>query len=204
MPFDPRPVLGVLDGLVVTGGADVDPRRYGAGTHGQTDPPREERDAWELALCKAALEMDLPLLAICRGLQVLNVALGGTLHQHLPDVVGHNSHRATLGHKRPNSVAFEPGTTVASILGPGTEGLCHHHQAIDRLGSHLQAVGFAPDGTVEAAEVPGHAFAIGVQWHPEDNPADDRLFTALVGAAADYREARRSDIGAGTAQPAQL
>jgi gamma-glutamyl-gamma-aminobutyrate hydrolase PuuD len=203
MPFEPRPVLGVLDGLVVTGGADVDPRRYGADAHGQTDPPREERDAWELSLCKAALEMDLPLLAICRGLQVLNVALGGTLHQHLPDVVGHNSHRATLGHMSPNSVAIEPGTTVASILGPGTEGFCHHHQAVDRLGSDLRAVGFAPDGTVEAAEVPGHAFAIGVQWHPEDNPTDDRLFTALVGAAAHYREAHRRDIGAGTAQPAQ-
>jgi gamma-glutamyl-gamma-aminobutyrate hydrolase PuuD len=203
MPFEPPLVLGVLDGVVVTGGPDVDPGRYGASAHAQTDPPRQERDAWELALCEAALEMDLPLLAICRGLQVLNVALGGTLHQHLPEVVGHDSHRGTLGHMSPNSVAIEPGTAVASILGSGTEGLCHHHQALDRLGGRLHAVGFAPDGTVEAAEVPGRAFAIGVQWHPEDNPADDRLFAALVGAATHHRKARRSDAVAATAQSAQ-
>jgi gamma-glutamyl-gamma-aminobutyrate hydrolase PuuD len=192
-----------LDGVVMTGGPDVDPGRYGASAHAQTDAPRRERDAWELALCEAALEMDLPLLAICRGLQVLNVALGGTLHQHLPDVVGHDSHRGTLGHMSPNSVAIEPGTAVASILGSGTEGLCHHHQALDRMGGRLRAVGFAPDGTVEAAELPGHAFAVGVQWHPEDNPADDRLFSALVGAAAHYRRAHRSHAVAATAQSAQ-
>ena len=199
MPFDPAATLAVLDGVVVTGGPDVDPGRYGAKAHVETDRPREDRDAWELALCQRALEMDLPLLAVCRGLQVLNVSLGGSLHQHLPDVVGHQGHRATVGHMSPNSVAFEPGTAVASILGASTEGLCHHHQALDRLSSQLQAVGFAADGTVEAVEVIGHRFAIGVQWHPEDNPGDDRLFTAFVEAAAHYRKGHRRET-----RPARL
>jgi gamma-glutamyl-gamma-aminobutyrate hydrolase PuuD len=202
MPFDPAATLALLDGVVVTGGPDVDPSRYGATAHGETDSPREERDRWELALCQQALEMDLPLLAVCRGLQVLNVSLGGTLHQHLPDVVGHDGHRATLGHMSPNAVTTKPGSAVASILGPGTEGLCHHHQALDRLASQLQPVGFAADGTVEAVEVSGHRFAIGVQWHPEDNPGDDRLFTAFAEAAARYRGDHRRRTGAPISQPA--
>lgn len=195
-PLGPGPVLQVLDGLVVTGGPDVGPHLYGAAPHEQTDPPREERDAWEMALCESALGLGLPLLAICRGMQVLNVALGGTLHQHLPEVVGHDSHRATLGQMTTNQVRLEPGALVFSVLGPTAEGHCHHHQALDRLGSGLSAVGFAADGTVEAVEVAGCDFAVGVQWHPEDNPADDRLFVALVKAAEHYKASHHEEPGA--------
>jgi putative glutamine amidotransferase len=194
-PLGPAAVLAALDGLVITGGPDVDPRAYGAQAHPQTDDPREERDSWELALCKGAVDLGLPLLAICRGLQVLNVALGGTLHQHLPDVLGNEAHRVAMGQMAPNKVALRAGSTVGSLLGTETEGLCHHHQAVDRLGAGVEVVGFAADGTVEAVEVMGHGFALGVQWHPEDNPADNRLFVALVGAAERYRGARLQRAG---------
>ena len=176
-------VLEAVDGLVLTGGPDVDPRLYGSSPHSETDSPRQGRDAWEMALCSTALQRDLPLLAICRGLQLLNVSLGGTLHQHLPEVVGHDAHRETLGHTRPNHVVLAPGSTVAAILGPETEGRCHHHQGIDRLGEVVRAVGFADDGSVEAIEVVDAGFAVGVQWHPEEESRDGRLFVALVEAA---------------------
>jgi putative glutamine amidotransferase len=189
--LDPMFVLSALHGLVVAGGPDIDPRRYGASPHRQTDPPRGERDVWEIALCQRALASGLPLLAICRGLQVLNVSLGGTLHQHLPDIVGHDSHRA--GQLSPNRVELKTPSAVASMLGTETRGYCHHHQAIDDLGAGLEAVGFAADGTVEAVERPGNAFAIGVQWHPEENPADDRLFAGLVQAATKYRATTLTD-----------
>jgi gamma-glutamyl-gamma-aminobutyrate hydrolase PuuD len=188
-------LLSLVDGLVLTGGPDVDPARYGAPAHSQTDAPRRERDAFEIALCHEALRRDLPLLAICRGLQVLNVSLGGTLHQHLPDVLGNDNHRVALGQMAPNRVSLNPGSVVGAILGHETAGLCHHHQAVERLGEAVAAVGFAADGTVEAVEVRGRKFVVGVQWHPEDNPADDRLFTALVVAAARRPEARCSAEG---------
>jgi putative glutamine amidotransferase len=189
-PSDPRAALSAVDGLVLAGGPDVDPHAYGAEPHNQTDSPRGERDAWEMALCQSALDHDVPLLAICRGLQVLNVTLGGTLHQHLPDVLGHDGHRGVPGKMSPNRVALTEGSAVGGILGPATEGLCHHHQAVERLGAAVEAVGFAADGTVEAVEVTGRHFALGVQWHPEDNLADGRLFHALVTSAARYRRAR--------------
>jgi gamma-glutamyl-gamma-aminobutyrate hydrolase PuuD len=190
-PTEPSYVLSNLDALVVTGGPDVDPELYGAEAHPMTGAPRKERDAWEAALCRTALDEDLPMLAICRGLQLLNVALGGTLHQHLPDVVGNSDHRTALGQMNANLISLESDSSVAAILGTSAEGLCHHHQAIDRLGRRIRAVGFAPDGTIEAVEVSGQEFAIGVQWHPEDSPSDDRLFTALVGAAGRYRDETR-------------
>jgi gamma-glutamyl-gamma-aminobutyrate hydrolase PuuD len=183
-------VLSVLSGLVVTGGPDVDPARYGAEPHQETDVPRPERDWWESELSLAALEMELPLLAICRGLQVLNVALGGTLHQHVPDVIGTDDHRVVRGQMTPNRFSIADGTALAHVLGTTTDGMCHHHQAIDHLGRGLRAVAFAPDGTVEAAELPGRQFALGVQWHPEDSETDDRLFKALVEAAIGYQERR--------------
>jgi putative glutamine amidotransferase len=182
--------LEAVDGLVLTGGPDVDPRLYGSSPHHETDSPQEDRDAWEMALCQRALEQDMPLLAICRGLQLLNVSLGGTLHQHLPEVLGHESHRATLGQTNPNRVVLEPGSAIASILGPETDGLCHHHQGVDQLGARLRAVGFADDGSVEAVEVLGYGFGVGVQWHPEDDPADRRLFVALVEAALGHANGR--------------
>ena len=139
-------MLEAVDGLVLTGGPDVDPRLYGSSPHHETDSPREDRDAWEMALCRGALEQDIPLLAICRGLQLLNVSLGGTLHQHLPDVLGHETHRAALGQTSPNRVVLEPGSAVASILGTEAEGLCHHHQ-----GSTSSAPGYRPSGSLTTA-----------------------------------------------------
>ena len=189
--------LATVDGLVLTGGPDVGPGLYGSVPHNETDEPRQQRDAWELALCRAALAADQPLLAVCRGLQLLNVSLGGTLHQHLPEVVGHDAHRAVLGQPSPNRVVLEPSSTVGSVLGGEAEGRCHHHQAVDRLGDRLQAVGFAEDGTVEAVEVHGAGFAVGVQWHPEEDRGDLRLFNAFVEAARGYAKRRgaRPSVG---------
>jgi gamma-glutamyl-gamma-aminobutyrate hydrolase PuuD len=176
-------VLDRIDGLVLTGGADVDPRRYGAAPAERTSAPRVRRDEWEVALAAAALRRGIPLLAVCRGLQVVNVALGGTLHQHLPDLTGHEGHQPGPGVFGAVEVSIEPGTTTAELLGPKATGSCHHHQAIARLADGLAVTGRAADGTVEAAEVSGQAFAIGVQWHPEEDSADTRLFAGLVAAA---------------------
>jgi len=189
-PTGSATVLAVLDGLIITGGPDVDPNLYGAEPHAETDTPRLERDTWEIALCQLALSEDIPLLAICRGLQILNVALGGTLHQHLPDVTGTDGHREVVGQMSTTRIQLDPESSCGSILGSETWGLCHHHQAIDRLAPGMQAVGFAADGTVEAAELRGYEFALGVQWHPEDSPEDDRLFRSLIAAAAKYRAKR--------------
>lgn len=190
-PAPAQTVLSVLDGLVLIGGADLGPANYGADPHPHTDPPEEERDAWELALCRGALADDLALLAVCRGMQVLNVALGGTLHQHLPDVLGHDAHRGMPGEMSANALTLTPGTALAAALGSQTVGQCCHHQSLDRLGSGLGAVGFAADGTIEAVEVAGRSFAVGVQWHPEDTEGHSPVFVALV-RAAELRRAARS------------
>jgi putative glutamine amidotransferase len=194
-PSEPANVLAAVDALVLIGGPDVDPALYDAEPHPSTDRPRPGRDAWEVGLARAGLELGQPLLAICRGVQVLNVALGGTLHQHLPDVISSDAHRVEPGEMTSNTFVVEPGTQVAEILGREPNGMCHHHQALDRLGQGLRAVGFATDGTVEAVEVAGQAFAVGVQWHPEDTPGDDRLFKALVDAAVVYRQHKTTGQG---------
>jgi putative glutamine amidotransferase len=181
-------VLDRVDGLVLTGGADVDPRRYGQAPGERTSRPRELRDGWETALAQAALARGLPLLAVCRGLQVLNVALGGSLHQHLPDVTGHDQHQPGPGVFGTVEVRTEPGTRTAQLIGPRVLVHCHHHQAVDRLADGLTVTGRADDGTVEAVEVDGPGFAVAVQWHPEENSADTRLLAALVGAGRQYRE----------------
>jgi anthranilate synthase component 2/putative glutamine amidotransferase len=149
------------------------------------------RDEWEIALTRAALRRDLPLLAICRGLQVLNVALGGSLHQHLPEVTGHEGHQPAPGVFGAVDVNTEPGTRTAGLTGPRVRVSCHHHQALARLAPGLKVTGQADDGTVEAVEVPGRAFAVGVQWHPEESSQDVRLFAALVEAGQRYRDHRR-------------
>jgi putative glutamine amidotransferase len=173
--------LDGLDGLLVAGGPDVDPRRYGAVRHPRTGGAREERDEWEFALVHAALSRDLPLLAVCRGLQVLNVALGGTLVQHLPDVVGTDLHSPAVGEHGRHTVRLEPGSRLAGILGERAATATHHHQAVDRLGEGLVACGWAEDKVVEAVELPSHTWTFGVQWHPEayDGAA---LFAAFVNA----------------------
>lgn len=181
-------VLGRLDALVLTGGADVDPLRYGEVAGERTSAPRVLRDEWETALARAALRRDLPLLAVCRGLQVLNVALGGSLHQHLPEVTGHDGHQPGPGVFGAVDVHTEPGTRTAGLIGPRVRVSCHHHQAIARLAAGLTVTAHADDGTIEAVEVPDQAFALGVQWHPEENSADSRLFAALAEAGRQYRE----------------
>jgi putative glutamine amidotransferase len=183
-----------LDGVVVAGGGDIDPARYGAAPHPRTGAVSAERDAWEMAVLSSALAAGVPLLAICRGIQLLNVARGGTLHQHLPQVVGHDGHSGEPAAFGWHPVRVAETGMVAGILGPGEGSLdgrwldvpTHHHQAIDRLGRDLTASAWAADGTIEAVEPAGtarsRAFFLGVQWHPEEGD-DPRLFDALVRAA---------------------
>ena len=171
-----------VDALVLSGGADIDPQRYGERPRLQT-VTSPERDSWELALLRAALVSGTPVLAICRGMQLLNVACGGTLHQHLPDAVGHDRHRPALGEYGRSSVRIDPASRLAGILGPDIEVSCHHHQAVRRLGDGLVLAAWTDDETVEAIEHPEHDFVVGVQWHPEEDQVDRRLFEALVRAA---------------------
>jgi putative glutamine amidotransferase len=189
-------VTGRLDGLVLSGGGDIDPARYGARRDPSCGPANPDRDRAELALAHAALEQRLPLLGICRGMQVINVALGGTLHQHLPDVVGHELHSPAPSRFGQHPVRVEPGSRLAAILGRTdlTDHLAvvvptHHHQAVDQPGAGLTATAWADDGTIEAAELdPGqHPFAVAVQWHPEAG-TDLSLFLALAAAAARREE----------------
>jgi putative glutamine amidotransferase len=180
-------VLDRVDGLVLVGGADVDPARYGETAAERTSAPRALRDEWEIALAEAALRRDVPLLGICRGLQIINVALGGSLHQHLPDVIGHDGHQPAPGTFGAIEVATAPGTRTAALLGPVVRARCHHHQALARLAPGLTIAGRAADGTVEAVEVARSSFAVAVQWHPEEDHEDARLFAALVAAGRRYR-----------------
>jgi gamma-glutamyl-gamma-aminobutyrate hydrolase PuuD len=173
-------ILDVLDGLIIAGGCDVDPASYDAVPHPETVDTRPGRDEHESILIKAALDADLPLLAICRGLQMLNVTLGGTLQQHLPDAVAHDEHRPSPAIFGRTEVKVEPDTIVGSLFGEMTTVHCYHHQALDVVADGLRVTARAGDGTVEAAEVDGRTFALGVQWHPEENPEDLRLFAALV------------------------
>ena len=201
-----------LDGLILAGGGDIEPARFGAQAHPRTGGVRPERDAAELALARAALGQGLPLLGICRGLQVLNVALGGTLHQHLPNLAGHDGHSPVSGGYGPHRVTVAPGSRLAAALGvpgaalgvPGAAGDAgavdfsvptHHHQAIDRLGQGLVATAWAADGVIEGAELAGPwadeaepAFTVGVQWHPEAGD-DPRLFGALIAATGCLQQA---------------
>ena len=183
-------VLDSLDGLIITGGKDVDPARYGQQPHATTDEPRRDRDAWEDALLEGAIDRGLPFLGICRGLQVLNVARGGTLHQHLPDVIGSTRYNAGYGRFTENEVEVHAGTRVGDLLDDAAALSVHsyHHQAIDELGDGLAVSARSDDGTIQAVEVEGAPFGVAVQWHPEENPDDLRLFAGLVDAAKDYRQ----------------
>ncbi|MET7670422.1 gamma-glutamyl-gamma-aminobutyrate hydrolase family protein [Micromonospora luteifusca] len=174
-------VLAVLDGLLLAGGADVGPGRYGQPPHPRTED-RPDRDAGELTLLAAALAAELPLLGVCRGMQLLAVAYGGTLHQHLPDVVGHEGHRPAPGVYGSHAVRFAAGSLAASVLAGVDRVNSYHHQAVADAG-RLAVTGWAEDGVIEAVEDPALPFVFGVQWHPENEP-DPRPITALVGAAA--------------------
>ncbi|MDT5224800.1 MAG: putative glutamine amidotransferase [Mycobacterium sp.] len=176
-------LLDSLDGLVITGGYDLDPAAYGQQPHPTTDQPRTDRDAWEFALLRAALHRRLPVLGICRGAQMLNVAFGGTLHQDLPEVLGHSGHRAGNGVFSRLPVRTVAGTRAAALLGDAADVPCYHHQAIDKVGEGLVVGAWDADGVVEAVELPGDTFVLAVQWHPEKSLEDLRLFTALIDAA---------------------
>jgi putative glutamine amidotransferase len=184
-----RAVLGGLDGLVLTGGPDVDPARYGAEKDPNTQRPRTERDEWEIALVRLAVEVELPTFCICRGMQALNVALGGTLIQHLPDRLGHDDHSPTVGVHGRHAVRTAPGTRIAAIIGERAEVATYHHQAVDALAEGMVATAWADDGTIEAAELTGSGWLLAVQWHPEvANGAE--LFADFVAAAGAHRNAR--------------
>jgi putative glutamine amidotransferase len=182
-------ILDAVDGLIFSGGSDLDPELYGQEPHPETNGIVPERDSAELVLLRGALDRDLPVLAICRGSQVLNVALGGDLAQHLPDEVGHNGHKESPGTFADHDVAIEPGTQLAGLLGDRVLIKSHHHQGIARLGDGLQVSARDGDGWVEAVEAPDRRFAVGVLWHPEAGE-DARLFEALVAEAAEYRALR--------------
>ena len=178
-------VVERLDGLVIAGGADVEPTRYGRDTHPRTQAPRPDRDTWELLLLDRAAVLDLPVLGICRGMQVMAVHAGGVLEQHLPDVVGHDRHSPggdTFGRV---SVATAERSRVRTLVGAQLQVSCHHHQAVVAHPG-LVATAHAADGTLEALESPRRAFWLGVQWHPEHGD-DQGLFRGLVEAASRYR-----------------
>jgi putative glutamine amidotransferase len=179
--------LDALDGLLLSGGADLDPASYGAEAHPETDGVRPQRDRAELALLEGALARDMPVLAVCRGSQVLNVACGGDLVQHLPEVVGHEGHKEVPGVFADHEVEVLPETKLSDVVGGQAPVKSHHHQGFGRLGEGLREAARAEDGTVEAIEDPTRRFALGVLWHPEE-AEDAALFRALVEEAKRYRE----------------
>ncbi|HXV99398.1 MAG TPA: gamma-glutamyl-gamma-aminobutyrate hydrolase family protein [Anaerolineae bacterium] len=191
-------LLERLDGLIISGGGDVEPGRYQGADHAAIEYVDPERDASEIKLAQIVVEAGLPALNICRGAQVLNVALGGTLIEHLPDEVGDEmDHRATPEGFVHHPVTIEPNSRLSGIVGQ-TEvtSASWHHQAVRQLAPSLKAVAFAADGTIEALEMPGHPWLIAVQWHPESiaahDPANQRLFDALVEAATLQMKQRSS------------
>jgi putative glutamine amidotransferase len=197
LPPQPSPepaaesVLEGVDGLILTGGLDVQPELYGAERHPLTDPARPDRDAWELALLRGARRRGIPVFGICRGLQLINVAFGGTLHQHLPDTLGTERYRVGGGVFADNTVQVDEATRLAGLVGAGEYGVhSYHHQGVDRLGARLTVTARTDDGLVQAFELPGDEYLVAVQWHPEENSADRRLFLGLVAAASAYRAGR--------------
>ena len=185
-------VLDCVDGLIFSGGADIDPHRYGADPHPLTRP-QPHRDAWEFPLLQQALTLQLPVLGICRGMQLINVALGGTLHQHLPEVVGHTNYQPAPGEYGTADVVTRESTLARQILGKSASVACYHHQSVDKVAPCLQVTAQASDGTIEVLE-PGERFQGGwllaVQWHPEHTRKDMRIVSGLVSAAS--RSERRA------------
>jgi putative glutamine amidotransferase len=181
--------LDAIDGLLLSGGSDLDPALYAQEPHDETYGVVPERDRAELALLTAALDRDMPVLAVCRGSQVLNVMRGGDLVQHLPDVVGDDKHKHTPGTFADHAVELEPGTRLAGLLGERAPVKSHHHQGFGRVGAGLRVAAHAEDGTIEAVEDPSRRFALGVLWHPEAGE-DLQLFEELVAAAAEFRATR--------------
>ena len=195
---DPDRILDLLDGLILAGGRDVDPVTYGEDPHPETDESRPERDHFELALAKRAMERDIPFLGICRGMQVMNVARGGTLVQDLPEHLGHQDHRRSLGTFEGNDhpVHLEAGSLAARAAGEQQHGtLSHHHQGVGEIGEGLNVTGWSTDDELpEALEDPERRFTLGVQWHPEAD-GDSQVIAALVEEARTYARERRGVSG---------
>jgi putative glutamine amidotransferase len=184
----PDELLDLIDGLMLAGGCDLDPASYGARPHPETSGTWPERDRFELALTHRAIERELPVLGICRGMQLLNVATGGTINQHLPDQVGHGEHRHTPGRFSDHEVRLEEGSLAARAVGAGTTAVkSHHHQGVDELGEGLTASGWSTrDEIVEAIEMEGPPYALGVLWHPEQDERS-RVVGSLVEAARERK-----------------
>jgi putative glutamine amidotransferase len=181
---EPDRILEMLDALILAGGSDIDPGAYSAEPHAETRVTWPERDIFEVALAQRALVRDMPLLGICRGMQILNVARGGTLCQHLPEIIGHERHREVPGAFGDHEVVLEPGSLAAEAAGAERVGVkSHHHQGVDEVGEGLIVSGHSvDDDLIEAIELPDRRFALGVIWHPEED-VDDRVIGALVAAA---------------------
>ena len=184
VPATSVPVLiAGLSGLLLTGGRDVDPSLYDEAPHQQTDLPDHRRDRFELILTRAAIEADLPFLAIGRGMHILNVARGGTLTQHLPDRLGNESHKPDPVKMTTHDLKIAAASKLSGVLGENAQVAASHHQAVNQLGTGLLTVAWTPDKVVEALEVQDHRWGLGVQWSPEEGD-DARLFEALVAAAS--------------------
>jgi putative glutamine amidotransferase len=201
---DPGEVLALIDGLVLTGGADIDPASYGQSAHAETVDTVPERDAFEIALAREAIERNLPVLGICRGMQLLNVARGGTLLQHLPDHVGHGDHRRAIGSfdGADHDVSLLAGSLAASAAGETEHATkSHHHQGIDRLGDGFLVSGRSTlDDLPEAIELPDRRFVLGVQWHPEADVASSVVGALVEAAGMEATEAEATADPMGRAQ----
>lgn len=180
-----RAVISRLDGLMLAGGVDIEPRRYGAAPHPSVQDARSDRDAFELALAEVTREVDTPVLGVCRGMQVMAVAAGGTLEQHLPDLIGHEEHAPAPGVYGAHLVRTVEGTTLSALLGQQVVIPSYHHQSVSSHPGYVPSA-WAPDGTLEAMERPESRFRLAVQWHPEAGQ-DDRLFDAFVKACVRAR-----------------
>ena len=179
-------IIGRLDGLLVTGGADINPARYGQDKNAHTQDSEDLRDGFEDALLTQALKAGLPVLGICRGAQMLNVHLGGTIHQHLPEVVGHDRYRVGDGVFHPEEMTLTEGTRLHRLFDghSSVQGHVYHHQAIDKVAPSLTVSARGFDGTIQGVELPGSSFCVAVQWHPEENLSDLRVFSGLIEAAS--------------------
>lgn len=183
-----KDIVSSLDGLMLCGGRDIDPSRYGQSPHAEAEQPDKLRDDLEEKLLSAAIDADLPFLGICRGAQMLNINRGGTLIQHLPDVVGDNRYQLGNAQFTPADVEVETSSILGSLVGDKVSNAAlYHHQAIDELGKDLKITAKSEDGIIEAVELADHSFGVAVQWHPEQTLDDLRIFEGLIEAARKYR-----------------
>jgi putative glutamine amidotransferase len=183
-----KDIVSSLDGLMLCGGRDIDPSRYGQSPHAEAEQPDKLRDDLEEKLLSAAIDADLPFLGICRGAQMLNINRGGTLIQYLPDVVGDNRYQLGNAKFSPADVEVETSSILGSLVGDKVSNAAlYHHQAIDELGKGLKITAKTEDGIIEAVELADHPFGVAVQWHPEQTLDDLRIFEGLIEAARKYR-----------------